>query len=284
MQGIGFIGAGVVGTALAKKLSENGYSITAVSSHSLASAEKLAGYVSTACVNKDSQTVVDVAETVFITTPDDVITKVVSSVRWHKDQNVLHCSGADSLEILEPARKAGARVGAFHPLQTFASVEQAMDNMYGSTFALEAEEPLLSIIWQMARDLGGHSVVLKPGDKVLYHAAAVMACNYVVTLVKLATDLWAALGVSQAEAIQALMPLLKGTLNNIDNVGLPDCLTGPIARGDVGTIEKHLQILGSVDTEVLRVYREMGRQTVPISIAKGRIDQISAEDIQRLLA
>lgn len=283
MKTLGFIGAGTVGTALARKLSEKGYTVSAVSSRSLTSAQRLAGSVSGARVLGNAQGVADLADSVFITTPDGAIPGVASSVRWRAGQDVLHCSGADSLDVLEPARKSGASVGVFHPLQTFASVDQAITNLAGSTFALEADEPLLGRLRQMATDLGGHGVALKAGDKVLYHAAAVMACNYVVTLVKLAADLWSTFGISQAEATRALLPLLKGTLNNIENVGLPNCLTGPIARGDMGTIRKHLAALEQKAPHLLSTYRELGLQTVPISLAKGRVDPARADEMKLLL-
>ncbi|MEW6033986.1 MAG: DUF2520 domain-containing protein [Chloroflexota bacterium] len=283
MKKVGFIGAGTVGTALAIKLSEKGYPVAAVASRSTGSAQRLAGLVGGVRVLPDAQAVADVADSVFITTPDGAIPSVATSVRWRMGQDVMHCSGADSLDVLELARKAGANVGVFHPLQTFAGIEQAIANIAGSTFALEAEGPLLGQLKQMASDLGGHWVVLKAGDKVLYHTAAVMACNYVVTLVKLATDLWATFGVSQPEATRALLPLLRGTLNNLATVGLPNCLTGPIARGDTGTIRKHLVALEQRAPALLSTYRELGRQTVPVAVAKGRIDRERADEMQRLL-
>jgi len=283
MESVGIVGAGTVGTALAIRLSQKGYRVSAVASRTTESARRLARRVQTALVCSDAQGVANVSDLVFVTTPDGVIPTVVSSVKWRKGQSVLHCSGADSLDVLEPARKTGAQVGVFHPLQTFASVDQAIANLTGSTFALEADEPLLGRLRQMATDLGGHWVALKAGDKVLYHAAAVMACNYVVTLVKLAGDLWATFGIPQAEATRALLPLLKGTLNNIENVGLPNCLTGPIARGDTGTIRKHLAALEQKAPHLLSTYRELGLQTIPISLAKGRVDPARADEMKRLL-
>ena len=283
MESVGIVGAGTVGTALAIRLSQKGYRVSAVASRTTESARRLARRVQTALVCSDAQGVANVSDLVFVTTPDGVIPTVVSSVKWRKGQSVLHCSGADSLDVLEPARKTGAQVGVFHPLQTFASVDQAIANLTGSTFALEADEPLLGRLRQMATDLGGHWVALKAGDKVLYHAAAVMACNYVVTLVKLAGDLWATFGIPQAEATRALLPLLKGTLNNIENVGLPNCLTGPIARGDTGTIRKHLAALEQKAPHLLSTYRELGLQTIPISLAKGRVDPARADEMMRLL-
>jgi len=231
-----------------------------------------------------AQEVADAAGLVFVTTPDDVIAPVVAALHWHVGQSVVHCSGADSTDILEPARVEGAHVGGFHPLQTFASVTHAIENIPGSTFAIEAEEPLKSILKEMAEALEGQWVTLAARDKVLYHAAAVLACNYLVTLVKLATDLWGTFDVSTEEATTALLPLLRGTLNNIGNIGIPNCLTGPIARGDVGTIEKHILALEKAAPELVAAYRELGLQTIPIAVAKGRIDGERANELEALLS
>ncbi len=283
MLKLGFIGAGTVGTALAVRLSSQGYRVAAVSSRSQASAGNLARLVKGCRPVAGNQEVADTAELIFITTPDDAIAPVVSQIRWRAGQGVVHCSGADSADILEPAKRLGAEVGVFHPLQSFASIKQAMGNMPGSTFTLEAEEPLLNTLKDMATALGGRWVELKAGDRVVYHAAAVFACNYMVTLVKLATDLWQTFAVPPQPAIQALLPLLRGTINNIETIGIPQCLTGPIARGDTGTIKKHLTALREIAPSIVSAYRELGLQTIPIALAKGKIDQHKAEELQTIL-
>jgi predicted short-subunit dehydrogenase-like oxidoreductase (DUF2520 family) len=283
MLKLGFIGAGTVGTALAARLAGRGYPVVAVSSRSRTSAQRLAQAASGCLIFASNQAVADNAELIFITTPDDAIATVAAEVKWHPGQSVVHCSGADSVNILQPAREAGAKVGAFHPLQTFASPQQAMENIPGSTFALEAEEPLLGTLKDMAAALEGQWVELKSSDKVLYHAAAVLACNYMVTLTKLATDLWQTFGVPPPKATKALVPLLRGTLHNIETIGIPQCLTGPIARGDVGTINKHLDALKSTAPHLVSTYRELGRQTIPIAVAKGKINQSQAQELQTIL-
>ena len=283
MLKLGFIGAGTVGTALSVRLSSRGYRVAAVSSRSQTSARNLAQAISGCRALNNNQEVADTAELIFITTPDDAIAPVVSQIQWHAGQRVVHCSGADSTDILEPAKRLGAQVGVFHPLQTFASVSQAMENMPGSTFVIEAEEPLLSILKDMANALDGNWVELKASDKVIYHAAAVIACNYLVTLVKLATDLWQTFSIPPHQATQVLLPLLRGTINNIDTIGIPQCLTGPIARGDTGTIKKHLKALQKIAPAVLSTYRELGLQTIPIALAKGKINQQQAQELQAIL-
>ena len=280
----GFIGAGTTGTALAVRLSQKGCPVVAVASRTLSSAQKLAALVPDCRVYHTAQDVAEAAELVFITTPDDVIAQVCAEVQWRGVNSVVHCSGAHSVDILGSAKKLGAAVGSFHALQTFADVDQAIRNLPGSTFALEAEEPLLTTQKELTRLLNGNWVVLKPGDKVLYHVAAVFACNYLVTLVKLALDLWLNFGVSSKEATRALLPLLEGTINNINNIGLPDCLTGPVARGDSGTIERHLSTLETRSLDLLTAYKELGLQTIPIALAKGKVSEQKAEEMKALLS
>ena len=282
MVKIGFIGAGTVGTALAVRLAEKGYTVVAVASRARSSADRLAGLLDGCQAYDSKQTVADLADLVFVTTPDDDVPEVVSEINWCSGQSVVHCSGVDSLDVLEKARQDGAWVGGFHPLQSFASAVHAIENLPGSTFALEGEPPLLDHLKEMAQSLDGNAVVLGLGDKALYHAAAVIACNYTVTLMKMATDLWKTFGADPDDAVKALLPLLKGTLNNIENVGLPDCLTGPIARGDIGTVMKHIEAMNQKAPEIVSTYRDLGLQTIPIALNKGKIDLARAEELRLL--
>ncbi|MBN1862380.1 MAG: DUF2520 domain-containing protein [Dehalococcoidales bacterium] len=283
MLKLGFIGAGTIGSALALKLSQRGYPVVAASSRHHTSAKKLAQAVGGCSAVTSNQEVAGAAELIFITTPDDAIAPVAAQVKWREGQMVVHCSGADSTDILEPARKAGACVGVFHPLQTFADSEQAVANLPGSTFTLEAEAPLLGVLQEMAHALGGRWIKIAAGDRAVYHAAAVIACNYLITLVKMATDLWQSFGVSQKEATEALLPLIRGTVRNLEAVGLPQCLTGPIARGDSGTIKKHLAALERVSPDTLSSYRELGLKTIPIALAKGKINESQAKELEAAL-
>jgi predicted short-subunit dehydrogenase-like oxidoreductase (DUF2520 family) len=283
MLKIGIIGAGTVGSALAIRLADNGYEVVAVSSRTHVSAKKLAGAIKGCRALTTNQAVADVSDIVFITTPDAVIPHIAAGLQWHKGQNVVHCSGADSTAVLSRARQMGANTGAFHPLQTFAGTMQAVANLPGSTFAIEAEEPLLTTLQEMAAALDCRWIELKAENKVIYHAAAVIASNYLVTLVKLADDLWETFGIPREQATQALLPLLKGTLNNIENVGIPQALTGPIARGDIETVKKHLTALQKEAPDALSTYCELGLQTIPIAQAKGKIDEEKADELRAVL-
>jgi len=135
----------------------------------------------------------------------------------------------------------------------------------------------------MASSIECDWIVLKPGNKALYHAAAVFVSNYSVALLKVATELFQNFDVPTAQATEVLMPLIQGNLNNMRNIGLPNCLTGPIARGDITTIQKHIYALQEKEPSLLRLYGELGLKTVPIALAKGTIDERVSETLQTLL-
>jgi predicted short-subunit dehydrogenase-like oxidoreductase (DUF2520 family) len=280
---VGFIGAGKVGTALAIQLVKAGYPVVAVFDLDLNAAQELAVLVPGCSVCESAQEVANDSEHVFITTPDDFIRHVAAQLVWRPLQHVVHCSGAVSIDVLEAPERAGSLVGSFHPCQAFANADQAVQNLPGSTFAIEARGNLLHTLQDMASHMGCDSIVLKPGHKPLYHAAAVFVSNYVVTLVSLATGLFENFGISTAQATRVLMPLMQGNLNNIKNIGLPDCLTGPIARGDVSTIQKHIAAFQEHEPSLMRFYGELGLKTIPIALAKGAIDQKAGERLRELL-
>jgi predicted short-subunit dehydrogenase-like oxidoreductase (DUF2520 family) len=279
---VGFIGAGKVGTALAARISKAGYPVIGVSDLTTASAQEFADLVPKSRIFRSNQELVDKAEHIFITTPDDVISRVASELTWRPEHTVVHCSGAASVDILEPAGRFGALVGSFHPCQAFATVTQAIENLPGSTFAIEAQTPLRETLMEMASSIGCDWIVLKPGDKPLYHAAAVFASNYSVALLKVATKLFEHFDVSTEQAVNILMPLIQGNVNNMKNIGLPHCLTGPIARGDAGTIQKHISSLHKREPSLLRLYAELGLQAVPIALEKGTIDERVSETLVQI--
>ncbi len=280
---LGFVGAGTIATYLACSLQSQGYPVTAVASRRFGSAQKLAALVNGCTPFEDKQPVVDVSDIIFITTPDDDISQVTGQIEWRTGKSAVHCSGVDSSEILYKAKLEGAQTGVFHPLQTFAGTGQIAEALHGVTYSLEAEEPLLRQLKDMAWAIGGRWIIIKGEDRPLYHASAVMVSNYLVTLMKLATDLWSEFGLTREEAVAALLPLIRGTVINLDNMGLPESLTGPISRGDIGTIKKHLHGLEKCHNDILGAYSELGLKTIPIALEKGGIDSRKAREIEEAL-
>lgn len=278
---IGFIGAGRVATVLAEALDTAGYHVSAVASRTGASAQRLGARLEgRAIVTAGPQAVADSCDLVFIATPDDVIERVAETVRWRPGQRVAHCSGALSVDVLATVTRAGGYAGGFHPLQTFAG---GATGLRGVTIALEGGEPPLSELKEMAEAVGGQWIAVPSEGKALYHASGVLVSNYVVTLVEQATRLLESLGVGRDQARRALLTLLEGTKGNIETLGIPASLTGPIARGDVGTVERHMVELEKGSPALAEAYRALGRLTVPIAKAKGTLTPTMAERLESLL-
>lgn len=284
MNRIGFIGVGKVGTAFGTRLAEKGFPVRGAMDILPEEAARFSGSVPDCTVYPTAQALADAMDFVFITTPDDVIGEVASAVKWRRGQTVIHCSGANSTAVLSSAREQGAHVGCMHPCNSFASIQQSIQNLPGSTFTLEAEEPVLTDLKAFAGALNGRWMQLHEEDKALYHASVCIACNYLYTLVHLATDLWKHFDIPQADAVAACMPILVGTMNNIEHVGFPGCLTGPIARGDVGTIRKHLAALAESEPSLVPLYKALGLETIPIGVAKGTLSQPKAAELTKLLS
>jgi len=288
---LGFIGTGALGSALARSLSTAGYQVTAVHNRSREKAIRVASALGGDILAGSPQAVVDACELVFLTVPDDSIESLCDSLLWRAAQSaeshgdsalqahartVVHASGAASTDILHSAKGKGVAVGVFHPLQTLACPEQAARNLAGSAFGIEAStDELRETLDGMAHALGGTPLRIT-GEKALYHASAVMASNYLVTLLGMAAGLWSHLGLTSDEGLRALLPLARGTLNNLEHVGLPNALTGPIARGDAGTVTRHLEVLNRMAPELLPAYKELARRTIPIAQAKGSLDDAGA--------
>jgi len=278
---IGFIGAGTLATALAKGLSRRGHAIIGIASRSMDSAHALAARIPGCQAFSSAHALAHEVDLVFVTTPDDVISNVAAQVTWRPGQWVVHCSGAESIEALRPAVAQGAIPGAFHPLQSFAAPGDSIQRFRGIVIALEGEGELLEYLKRLSRALGATGVVLNPQDKALYHASAAMASNYLVTLMAMASSLWERFGYGSDQGIRALAPLMRGTIQNIETLGIPACLTGPIARGDEGTIQQHLKALPD---ELAGAYAQMGLQTIPIALAKGGINPQKANSLKNIFS
>ncbi len=253
---IGVIGPGRVGTGLARLLADRGYNVRAIGGKSPAHAEPLAALLPN-CVAARPQTVADTCDLVFITTPDSAINAVARAVTWQRGQGVVHCSGALPASVLSVVEQHGALPGAFHPLQTLPDAQAAFTNMPGTFVAIEAEEPLLGRLAAIAAALECTWGYVPPDARPAYHAAAVLVSNYTVALTHAGVALWRAIGKTEAEALQALLPLLQGTLHNLRRLGPTDALTGPVSRGDWATVEKNLEAIADTAPQYTFTYAAM---------------------------
>jgi predicted short-subunit dehydrogenase-like oxidoreductase (DUF2520 family) len=265
---LGFVGAGRVAAVLAPALTAAGYPVAAVASRRLASAEALALRIDDCQAVASAQEVADAADLAFLTVPDDAISGVAEGVRWRPGMAVVHCSGAGGPELLAPAAQNGAATGSFHPLQTFSGGSAPL---VGVTVGIEGSGGLLAILEEMARALGCRPLRLPANAKPLYHASAALASNYLVTLLGQAARLWEPLGCSESEALEALLPLVKTTVANVERDGFRAALTGPIARGDLGTVQGHLRALRDHAPDLVQLYEQLGSETLPLtSLDPGR--------------
>ncbi len=281
------IGCGKVGTALARELFNAGYLPAGFASRHLSSAQKTAEAAGGA-----KKTVADItraarnADLVFITTPDQAIADVcrqIADARGFKGgSSVFHCSGSLPSTILSPAKSGGAFIGSLHPLQSIAA-NLNINPFHGIMMALEGDDQAVRAAEAIAADLGATPFMIRTEGKTLYHASAVVASNYLVTLLDFSFKLLSAAGVSKDQLFSILQPLIRGTLNNIDSVGIPDALTGPIARGDAATVEDHLRAMSELPAEAA-LYKVLGAATIDIALAKGALSRNEAEKLRKILA
>jgi predicted short-subunit dehydrogenase-like oxidoreductase (DUF2520 family) len=285
---VAIVGAGVVGTALASLLKEKGYTLVGLASRSEVSLQKAASVVGAEIRTTTApQQITPEADLVFLTTSDSVIQKVCEDIAgtggFHPGQIVVHTSGSLPSTILIAAKEKGALIASVHPLQSFADVKEAIKIISSSIFNIEGDQEAIPPLMELVKTVGGKPLPIETRQKPLYHASAVVACNFLVTLVYLSYQLFEAIGIPQADAAQALLPLIKGTVNNIEHLGPVKALTGPIARGDVDVIRGHLEALKTVDPRFTDIYRAISRLTVEVGIKKGSLEPNRAEEILEIV-
>lgn len=277
---IGFIGAGRLGKTLAWGLVRAGLDVCAVASGSAASAHALAQPIA-GCQVLDAQAVVDGCDLVFVTTPDSAITPTTQVLRWRPGMASVHCSGVTEVSALSGAVRDGAWVGGFHPMQTFGDPAVALACLPGSTITLEAAQPLMTTLELLTQRLGCRSNLLPPGMRGRYHAAAGYTSQFINALFGEATVIWRSWGATDEDALKALLPMAQGTLAAIASAGIAGGMPGPVSRGDVSSVEKHVAALSQLGEGTLGFYRQMCASTVPLAIERG---SINAETAQRFLS
>ncbi|HJW11976.1 MAG TPA: DUF2520 domain-containing protein [Albitalea sp.] len=282
MTPIAFIGAGRLGAALATALSRRGLNVAAIASRDRNSALRVASAL-TGCRAVDAAQAAQ-ADLVFLTVPDDAIGAVAAQLDWRAGQRVVHCSGATEVSVLEPARRCGALTGGFHPLQIFSDPERAIDLLAGSTVAIEGPPPLEAELRSLAELLQMRALTLPPGARALYHGGASYAASFLLSMLQEAAAIWAGFGVAEADALQAMLPLARGTLDAAAAKGLAAAMAGPASRGDVGVIARHLKALAQLGPPHSAFYREMTQRQLTLGRASGRLDEPRLQALEALLA
>jgi predicted short-subunit dehydrogenase-like oxidoreductase (DUF2520 family) len=279
----GIVGAGAVGTALGLALSRAGWPIHAVASRDPGRRARFTGLVETARPFAEAQALVEEVELIVLAVPDDAIEPVARSIRMYSGQAMIHTSGALGAEVLAPAMAAGTQIGSFHPLVAFADTERAIAALHGATVAIEGDDQLAALLSDMAERLGAHAVRLQPGSKAAYHAAAVLAAGGFIALLDAIAELGAVAGLDEDGALAIYGPLIEGTLGNARALGIRDALTGPMTRGDVGTLAAHLAALASHAPGVVPLYVAAAHREIDLALDRRVLAPETAETMRATL-
>lgn len=291
------IGAGRVGTTVSYTLAEKelpNIKLKAISSRSMESlnrAKKILGSKAAGVIfTRENSKAVSLANCILICTPDDVINSVCSDIFKDKSKDfknyyAIHFSGSKSLEVLNSARAAGAEIASIHPLKSFASIEEAIKSLPGTIFGITYSSTESKKMAEfLVKSLGGEIIEVENNKKPLYHAAACVASNYLVTLINYAVLIHKKMGIKPEDSLKGLMGLVEGTVSNIKKMGTEKSLTGPIARGDVGTIKEHVKSFNEFfSKEDSALYRMMGIETSKIAHQNKWIKESTVDELKEIL-
>ena len=281
------VGCGRLGTALAKHLTTAGYHLVGLASRSLSSAKETAALIKVDCYGEPIWETTKSADVVFVTTPDGIITEVfkliVENNGFKPGAVAVHCSGAHPSTILSALAVQDIHVGSMHPMQSFASKTVPGNPFEGIIISVEGSEKAVSIATDMAKDLGAVCLPLATKGKTLYHASAVVASNYLVALMQMALKFMETAGIPPDQAFGVLKPLVNGTLSNIEKNGITDALTGPIARGDTETVQRHITSILTQIPEFIDLYKILGRYTINIAEKKQTVLGDGLMELRKIL-
>ncbi|TFV88936.1 DUF2520 domain-containing protein [Oxalobacteraceae bacterium OM1] len=238
---INIIGAGKVGMTLGRLLRDKGYAVQDVLNRSMESATAAIAFMGGGHAVAELQECRP-AQFWLIGTGDRDIEAACAALsasgKLTAHAVVFHCSGALASDKLDSARRAGARTASLHPIRSFADPALAVRDFTGTWCGIEGEEHAVTALTAACEAIGGRPLLLRAETKVLYHGAAVMASNYLVTLIDAALKTYHAAGVPEAVARELLEPLVRGTVDNVFRLGTAAALTGPIARGDMSIVQR----------------------------------------------
>jgi predicted short-subunit dehydrogenase-like oxidoreductase (DUF2520 family) len=289
---VAIIGAGRVGGAIGRLLARAGYTVSAVAARKQETAEKARVFIGTGEPLTDAVKAASSADIIFITTPDSAIKSTCDVIAagggFRAGMIVVHTSGAQTRDLMNSARSAGVYRAVLHPLQSVPSMELGVKNIPGSYFRIEADPEAETTAHELVKAMGGIELVMPRGTSgrdsaALYHAGAVSVSNFFVALVDLGLRFYEALGAERKDALKAVLPLIKGTLANMESAGVPEALTGPIMRGDIETVRGHLEAIQVRTPELAVLYRALARHTVTVAKDKGSLGPEAAAELLELL-
>jgi predicted short-subunit dehydrogenase-like oxidoreductase (DUF2520 family) len=278
---VGVVGTGRVGSVLGAALARAGHRVVAVSAVSRQSRDRASRLLPHAAL-ADPADVVAAADLILLTVPDDALPGLVSGLAQTgaplHGRLLAHASGRYGAAVLDPAARRGALPLALHPVMTFTGRPEDVDRLTGVCFGVTASRTLRPVAEALVIEMSGEPVFVAERDRDLYHAALAGAANHLTTLIAESAELLSKAGV--ADPARLLGPLLSAALDNALRLGIAG-LTGPVARGDAGTVAGHIEALRKVSPPAaVGAYVAMARLTADRAVAAG---MLKPEDAERLL-
>ncbi|MCK6603085.1 MAG: DUF2520 domain-containing protein [Bacteroidetes bacterium] len=286
---ISIFGAGRLGSTLARHLHSLGNSPFSLISGSVSWLELLAADSHPVNISSRPDDLHRESNLIFLCVPDQELPSVVqqlANILFFDWQNavVVHCSGAQTAQVLQPLARLGAVTAAMHPIQTFPTKTEPASRFSDIYWGIETAQANQKQIRDLVHDLGGHPVLIPAQAKALYHLACVLSSNYLVTLVSLSSEVLAGCGLPREDAFKMMAPLISGTLESLGKQTPEKALTGPIARGDSETIRKHVSELADQLPHLVPVYRSLASETVRLAVKKGTVSPASAASLMTVLS
>ncbi|TYQ12882.1 UNVERIFIED_CONTAM: putative short-subunit dehydrogenase-like oxidoreductase (DUF2520 family) [Acetivibrio alkalicellulosi] len=286
---VGVIGAGKVGCALAMGFYNNGINVSGIVTRSDKSFEYICKKLSLNFNNNLVETVKK-SDVVFLSVSDSqiesVAKKIVSEVEpsFINNKFFFHLSGALSSDELKCLKDLGAHTGSLHPIQTFAQKEDGWGKLHNIHYTFEGCKTSQDCANTIVKLFNGTIMTIKKEDKTLYHVAACIISNYTVTLSYIASEILTKIGIEKEDCQNAFIPLVKNTINNLEQYGNVGSLTGPIERGDDKIICQHIKNLGNMDLKLLDIYKLLGQKTIEVAKKKGTLTKNEENKIINILS
>jgi predicted short-subunit dehydrogenase-like oxidoreductase (DUF2520 family) len=280
---IGIIGAGKVGIAMGYVMRRKGLPVAGISDNRKEPLRLARDYLGDDCLyTANNLEVVASADAIAITTQDRAIKGVVAEIdqkaRDLKGKVFFHTSGSLGSDILSPLAEKGGALGSLHPLQTFPDIDSAIGVLPDTYIFIEGGDEALPVLETLGSHIGCRVVVIEAKDKVLYHLAAVFVCNLLCAL------LYSGEGIMEKieTTLEPFFPIIRATLQNIEQKGTVTSLTGPIVRGDVDTIRAHVQAMGDMKLHK-NIYGALSRVALEMADKRGILDQETIAALRHIL-
>ena len=273
-QRLNFIGCGQLGKTLGSLWHQSGSLIIGdVLTRSMSSAESAVNTIGSGMPIDKISSMQSAALYLIASGDDDIEScsqQLSQSGLLNSGDIVFHCSGAQTSDLLQDCKNVGASVASIHPIKSFASVNQSISSFAGTYCGVEGEDSALRVLSTLFTSIGANLLPISTQNKTLYHAASVIASNYLVTLQEISINAFKQAGIGRQEAMAVLKPIVQGTVENIFENGTINALTGPIARGDSKVVTAHLEAMENWDEDLATIYRLLGKHSIPLAEAQGK--------------